>query len=111
MIKVSVVVLVNYKITKIKECIASIINQRFKYESEIIDLKDALKNKYFDHNTHTFCNSEQGADAFALDIDLGDEETEEQLLKKYSNANEFDTGIFGTYVLIPFQNVVLSFGI
>lgn len=80
--------------------IASIINQRFKYENKIIDLKEALKNKYFDHNTHTFCNSEQGADAFALDIDLGDEETEEQLLRKYSTLKNFDTGIFGTYILL-----------
>jgi alpha-L-rhamnosidase len=80
--------------------IACIINEKFDYESKLSDFKKALVRKYFDNDTHTFFKSVQGADAFALDIDLGDEETEKKLLKKYSAADGFDTGIFGTYVLI-----------
>ena len=80
--------------------IAGIINKKFNYAQRIDELKAAMVREYFDLNTHAFCKSVQGADAFALDIGLGDEKTEQGLLAKYSAMNEFDTGIFGTYVLI-----------
>ncbi len=42
----------------------------------------------------------QGADAFALDLGLGDKRTELNLVAKYSRLMTFDTGIFGTDILI-----------
>ena len=42
----------------------------------------------------------QGADAFALDLGLGDERTKRNLINKYAALGEFDTGIFGTDLLI-----------
>ena len=41
----------------------------------------------------------QGADAFALDIGLGNESTVKCLIDKYEKLDTFDTGIFGTDVV------------
>ena len=70
--------------------IAVVINKSFAYDRKISELKNAMVREYFDAGTHTFCNSVQGADAFALDIGLGDEKTEQGLLAKYSAMNEFE---------------------
>lgn len=61
---------------------------------------DAVVKKYFDPNTGDFCMNATGANAFALDIGLGDERTLENLADKYDQAGGFDTGIFGTEMLI-----------
>lgn len=80
--------------------IAQIINVEFVYENQINKLKNALNEKYYDKHTHTFCDSVQGADAFALDIGLGDTQTEQSLVERYKESKEVDTGIFGTYILL-----------
>ncbi len=86
--------------------IAQIIGVPFDYNMEIERFKTAWKNKYFNPETHTFLNSVQGADAFAIDLGLGDEITLKKLVEKYSVADGFDTGIFGTYILtdVLFKN-------
>jgi len=61
--------------------------------------KKAIVEKYYDKVTHSFCSGEQGADAFALEIGLGDKVTAENLAEKYSKKQYYDTGIFGTYYL------------
>ena len=58
--------------------------------------EDALTRAYFDKETHRFCDGVQGADAFALEAGLGDEETARRLVKTYEEREDFDTGIFGT---------------
>ncbi|MBQ2812111.1 MAG: hypothetical protein IJE63_02565, partial [Clostridia bacterium] len=60
----------------------------------------SVYNKYFDNATGSFCNAVQGADAFAVDLGLGDERTYKNVLAKYSALGKFDTGIFGTDILV-----------
>lgn len=67
----------------------------------------ALIREYFDDASGSFCGGIQGADAFALDLGLGDERTIRNLIKKYEALGTFDTGIFGTDTLI---RVLFSLG-
>lgn len=55
---------------------------------------------YHDPVTGTFCGSTEAADAYAFDLGLGDERTLEAIVKKYDALGEFDSGIFGTYLII-----------
>lgn len=66
----------------------------------------ALYDNYFSKATGSFCNGVQGADAFMVDIGLGDERTLKNIVKKYDDLGEYDTGIFGTDILtrILFEN-------
>ncbi len=59
-----------------------------------------LKRHYYDEAAHTYCGGIQGADAFAMDIGLGDERMMCAIADKYENLGAFDTGIFGTDILI-----------
>ncbi|MBQ7543156.1 MAG: family 78 glycoside hydrolase catalytic domain [Clostridia bacterium] len=47
-----------------------------------------------------YCGGIQGADAFALDCGLGDARTLSHLVARYTALGEFDTGIFGTPILL-----------
>jgi alpha-L-rhamnosidase len=58
----------------------------------------AVRNTYL--RDGSFCDGVQGADAFALDCGLGDESTLQMLVRKYRTLGEFDTGIFGTPILL-----------
>ena len=60
----------------------------------------ALKAAYYSEADNTFCGGVQGADAFALDIGLGNSAMAASLAAKYDALGEFDTGIFGTDILI-----------
>ena len=62
--------------------------------------KSALCQGFYDESKKSFCDGIQGADAFAVDIDLNAKSVFETLCKKYELAESFDTGIFGTDVLI-----------
>lgn len=62
--------------------------------------KEALKNHYYNEAENSYCGGVQAADAFAADIGLGNREMLCALNRKYSLMNEFDTGIFGTDILI-----------
>lgn len=68
-------------------------------ERRIEERKRALNAAYFNPHRHTFLGGVQGADAFALDLGLGDEKTEESFLKRYEALGYYDTGIFGTDVV------------
>ncbi len=60
--------------------------------------KQALHTTFFDahHNTYGV----QGADAFALDIGLGDDRMLQAMADRYEETKQFDTGIFGTDILL-----------
>ncbi len=75
-------------------------------EEKLIYIQNAFIGKFFDEETGSFIGGIQGADAFALDIGLGDERTLENLIKKYSKLKTYDTGIFGTDILtrVLFEN-------
>lgn len=60
----------------------------------------AMLDKYFDESTGSFCNAVQGADVFAADLNLGDERTYKNVVEKYTALGKFDTGIFGTDILV-----------
>ena len=62
--------------------------------------KKSLHDHYYDQETHSYCADVQGANVFALDIGLGDETMLRTLVEKYEMLGEFDTGIFGTDILI-----------
>ncbi|MBQ2760067.1 MAG: family 78 glycoside hydrolase catalytic domain [Clostridia bacterium] len=64
------------------------------------DSKKAIIKHFYDEKTASFCNGYQGADAYAVDIGLGNEKTWENIISKYSEIKTFDTGIFGTDLLI-----------
>ena len=69
-----------------------------KYEKLIEIHRNAIQKKHFD-GEH-FCGGIQGADAFAIQCGLGDKKLLEKLCEKYEKLGEFDTGIFGTYILL-----------
>ena len=60
----------------------------------------AFTEAYYDGKTGTFCSSLEASDAYAYDIGLGDERTLKAIVDKYEALGEFDTGIFGTDILI-----------
>lgn len=62
--------------------------------------KNALIRHYYNEDTHSFCEGTQGADAFALDLGLGNDTTKKNFIEKYEKLLTFDTGIFGTDLVI-----------
>ena len=62
--------------------------------------KEALLRTYFNPDTGNFCDNVQGANAFAIDIGLGDDRTLKNMVANYEQIAHFDTGIFGTDIVI-----------
>jgi alpha-L-rhamnosidase len=60
----------------------------------------ALRARFFDDATGSFCGGVCGADAFALDLGLGDGRTLQNLVSRYRESGTFDTGIFGTPLVL-----------
>ncbi len=60
---------------------------------------DAIKRHYYDAETGDFCKNIQGANAFAVDLGLGDNRTLANMVKHYSETRQYDTGIFGTDIV------------
>lgn len=82
------------------EAIARILQKAFAFGSRLAKVRAALRETYYDRETHTFCGGVQGADAFMLDIGLGDERMRMALRQRYEARGVLDTGIFGTEVLL-----------
>ena len=68
-------------------------------ENRIARRKAAIMAAYYNTWDHNFFGSFQGANAFALDIGLGNERTYQNLVKHYETVGRFDTGIFGTEIV------------
>lgn len=60
----------------------------------------AFVNAFYDPDAGSFCGGENGADAFALDLGLGDGRTRRNLAERYRKSGRLDTGIFGTDILL-----------
>lgn len=60
----------------------------------------AFKNEYYDAKSGSYLGGIQGADAYALRLGLGTEKTRKNLVEKYERLGQFDTGCFGTEILI-----------
>lgn len=61
-------------------------------------VREAFVRHFFDPGKNTF--GMQGADAFALDLGLGNEALYEEFREQYAEENRFDTGIFGTDLVV-----------
>lgn len=70
------------------------------YVQEAAIRKRALQAAYFNAFDGNFLMNVQGANAFAVDLGLGDDRTYQNLVQYYRKAGTFDTGIFGTDILI-----------
>ena len=82
--------------------IARIIGQEqdiAEYEQKIALRKRAIQAAYFNTHDGNFMMNAQGANAFALDLGLGDHRTYPNLVRYYQKVGCYDTGIFGTDVL------------
>lgn len=79
------------------------ITDNTQYKTEIqnrINIKkSAITATYFNESTGDFADNEQGANAFAIDLQLGDERTFTNMIKKYTETGKYDTGIFGTDIV------------
>lgn len=64
------------------------------------DVKRVFTDKYYDKKTSTFCCSVEACDAYGYDLGLGNEKTLEAIVNKYERLGQFDTGIFGTDILL-----------
>ncbi len=60
----------------------------------------AFLEEYYHKKSGTFYKSTEAADAFGYDLGFGNEKTLKAIIDKYEKLGEFDTGIFGTRVLI-----------
>ena len=70
------------------------------YEAEAERRKSAIRAAYFNTFDHNFIMNVQGANAYAVDLGLGDTATYENLVRYYRRLGHFDTGIFATDILI-----------
>ena len=59
----------------------------------------AIMREYYDPATGDFFGNKQGANAFAVDLGLGDERTLANMVAHYEKLRQYDTGIFGTDIL------------
>ena len=60
---------------------------------------DAILREYFNPETGDFCENMQGANAFAIDLGLGDERALANMTAHYEKTRQYDTGIFGTDIV------------
>lgn len=64
------------------------------------NVKNAFLDAYFDPGTGDFCEGRAAGNAYGLALGLGDERTKKHLVEKYEALGRFDTGIFGTSMLL-----------
>lgn len=76
------------------------------FEKRIAERKNAMMSAYFNKWDGNFLGGQQGANAFAVDIGLGDERTYKNMVENYKKLGGYDTGIFGTDILtrVLFEN-------
>lgn len=68
-------------------------------EKRMAERKNAIMVAYYNPWDGNFLGMRQGANAFALDIGLGDARTEKNFIDYYDNLGYYDTGIFGTDIV------------
>ncbi len=77
-----------------------------EYEKKIEYRKGAIKAAYFNAFDDNFIMNVQGANAFAVDLGLGTENTYKNMVSYYKKLGYYDTGIFATDIVtrLLFQN-------
>ncbi|MDD6262777.1 MAG: family 78 glycoside hydrolase catalytic domain [Clostridiales bacterium] len=68
-------------------------------ERRAAERKAAVVSAYYNSWDGNFVGNLQGANAFAVDIGLGDDRTYKNLAARYKALGRYDTGIFGTDVV------------
>ena len=68
-------------------------------EARVAERRAAVKAAYFNTWDSNFIGGLQGANAFALDMGVGDETTLANMVKYYTADGCYDTGIFGTEIV------------
>lgn len=71
-----------------------------EYDKKIQLRKNAIQAAYFNTFDGNFIMNVQGANAFAVDLGLGNQSTYSNMVSYYKKLGYFDTGIFATDVLI-----------
>lgn len=71
-----------------------------QYDEKISERKRAIKAAYFNPLDGSFIMNVHGANSFAVDLGIGDENTYKRMVNYYQTIGGFDTGIFATDVLI-----------
>ena len=69
-------------------------------EARLKKVEKAFLDKYYDKKTSTFAKSLESSDAYGYDLGFGNEKTLKKIVEKYEKLGQFDTGIFGTRILI-----------
>lgn len=77
-----------------------------EYEEKIAGRKKAIRAAYYNTFDHNFIMNIQGANAFAVDLGIGGEDTYKNMVEYYKKAGCYDTGIFATDILtrVLFEN-------
>ena len=68
-------------------------------EKRMAERKNAIMVAYYNPWDSNFLGMRQGANAFALDIGLGNEKTVKNFINYYDKLGYYDTGIFGTDIV------------
>lgn len=69
------------------------------FEARIQVRKDAVMAAFYNTWDGNFIGNLQGANAFAVDMGLGDQRTYDNLVRYYQELGRYDTGIFGTDIV------------
>ena len=70
-----------------------------RLEEKLRVLKRAVTARYYDAETGDFAKNVQGANAFAVDLGLGDARTYRNMAEHYRALGCYDTGIFATDIV------------
>ena len=92
-----------YKSLKTLEKIAKIIGRDEdieEYQKKAEERKRAIRAAYFNTFDGNFVMNVQGANAYAVDVGIGDGRTYANMVDYYKKLGYFDTGIFATDILI-----------
>lgn len=68
-------------------------------EARIAERREAVMAAYYNEWDGNFLGNLQGANAFAIDMGLGDERTYRNMVDYYRKLKRYDTGIFGTDIV------------
>ena len=69
------------------------------FDKKINYRKGAINSAYFNSFDSNFVMNIQGANAFGVDLGIGDESTYKNMVKYYQKLGHYDTGIFATDIL------------
>ena len=81
--------------------IAKLLGETCPYkEEDLRKVKEAFQTQFYDPESNSYIGGIQGANCFALDIDLGNPEMAASVAAYYHKQPAFDTGFLGTGILI-----------